>query len=41
LANQGVLFEKSYCNFPVCGASRASIMTGIRPGQHRFVNYNT
>lgn len=31
LAKEGVLFERAYCQVPVCGASRASLMTGIRP----------
>lgn len=31
LANQGMLFERAYCQIPVCGASRLSIMTGARP----------
>lgn len=31
LANQGVLFERAYCQFAVCNASRASFMTGLRP----------
>jgi len=26
---------------PTCGASRASLMTGIRPARNRFVNYYT
>ncbi len=30
LASQGVLFEHAYCNIPRCGASRASIITGLR-----------
>jgi hypothetical protein len=29
LASNGVLFDRAYCNMPVCGASRASLMTGI------------
>ncbi|WOO41038.1 sulfatase [Rubellicoccus peritrichatus] len=41
LAEEGTLFERAYCNSPVCGASRASLMTGIRPGRHRFLEYNT
>lgn len=39
LAAQGVLFERSYCMVPTCGASRASLMTGIRPAPKRFVNF--
>jgi len=31
LASRGLLFERAYCNVPRCGASRASIMTGVRP----------
>jgi arylsulfatase A-like enzyme len=30
LAADGVTFTRAYCNIPVCGASRASIMTGLR-----------
>ncbi len=41
LANSGFLFERAYCMVPVCGASRASLMTGIRPARHRFVSYST
>lgn len=33
LASQGVLFENAYCNYPVCGPSRASFMTGLYPEQ--------
>ena len=36
LASNGVLFHRAYCNIPVSGASRASLMTGIRPGVNRF-----
>lgn len=41
LAANGVLFERAYCMVPTCGASRASLMTGIRPARKRFVNYLT
>jgi iduronate 2-sulfatase len=41
LAAEGLLFQQAYCNIPVCGASRASLMTGIRPTFNRFVNYFT
>lgn len=41
LARQSSLFERAYCNVPVCGASRASIMSGIRPGFDRYRSYYT
>ena len=31
LATQGVSFNNAYCNFAVCGPSRGSFMTGLRP----------
>ena len=37
LASEGYIFNRTYCNIPVCGASRASILSGIRPGLHRFL----
>ncbi|MBT3384371.1 MAG: sulfatase [Prolixibacteraceae bacterium] len=40
LAESGLVFNRAYCNIPVCGASRASIMSGIRPNKHRFLNYS-
>ncbi len=36
LASQGVLFNRAYCQVPVCGASRASLMTSILPTPKRF-----
>ena len=41
LALTGALFERAYCMVPTCGASRAALMTGIRPAHNRFVNYLT
>ncbi len=41
LADSGVLFERAYCMVPTCGASRASLMTGLRPSRKRFVTYLT
>ncbi len=41
LASQGVQFDKAYCNVPVCGASRASLLTGLRPSPTRFLGYST
>jgi arylsulfatase A-like enzyme len=39
LASEGTRFDRSYCNIPVCGASRASLMTGLRPARNRFLTY--
>ena len=41
LAGQGLVFNRAYCNVPVCGASRASLLTGARPTRHRFINART
>ncbi len=38
LAESGLLFNRSYCNVPVCGASRASLLSGIRPNRTRFAS---
>ncbi len=32
LAAGGTLFERAYCNVPVCGPSRVSVLTGLRVG---------
>lgn len=41
LASEGVLFQRAYCNVPVSGATRASLLTGVRPTENRYVDYNT
>ena len=41
LASESIVFERTYCNVPVCGASRASLMSGVRPGRYRFLGYST
>ncbi len=42
LANEGIQFNRTYCNVPVCGASRASLLSGLRPHwPNRFTNYNS
>ncbi len=39
LAARGALFERAYCMVPTCGASRAALMTSIRPARNRFVTH--
>lgn len=33
LAKKGMLFRQAYTNFPLCGPSRASMLTGLYPSQ--------
>ena len=41
LGASGVTFNRAYCNVPVCGASRASLLTGVRPTPNRFLTYHS
>lgn len=42
LASHSTLFHNAYCNVPVSGASRASLLTGMYPHYpDRFVDYTT
>ena len=41
LASNSIKFNNAFTNTAVCGASRASVMTGIRPSQTRFTGYST
>ena len=41
LAADGTVFNRAYCQVAVCGASRASLLTGLRPTPKRFLNYLT
>lgn len=41
LAESGTIFEEAYCQVPVCGAARASLMTGLYPTSTRFLTYYT
>ena len=40
LAASAFLFEQAYCQVPVCGASRASLLTGLLPTANRFLAYD-
>ena len=40
LAREGVVYKKAFANFPSCGASRASFLTGLRPTPTRFTRYD-
>jgi iduronate 2-sulfatase len=41
LKKRGVNFINSFTNNPVCGASRASLLTGLRPTKSRFRTFKT
>lgn len=37
LAADGILFERAYAQYPICGPSRASFMSGMRPDTTNFM----
>lgn len=41
LSKRAVQFNNAFVNIPTCGASRASILTGIRPTRAYFKKYTT
>lgn len=41
LAASGMRFDRAYCQVPICGASRASLMTGTYPTRYRFLSART
>lgn len=40
LAKEGVTFMRMYCQYPVCGPSRASLMSGLYPNTTKMLRNN-
>ena len=41
LAQRSIVFENAFAVVPVCGASRAALMSGRKPTTSRFLTYNS
>ena len=41
LAREGTIFHRSYAQHPVCGPSRVSMLTGLRPSAHGVLDLKT
>ena len=41
LSSDSYLYENAVCNYPVCGASRASMLSGLRPNKNRFKTFKS
>src|SRR6056297_3418563 len=39
LESEGLYFNKAYCQYPVCGPSRSSIMTGLLPDNSKIYGF--
>ncbi len=38
LASEGVQFDRTYCQYPLCGPSRASFMSGLYPETNKLIS---
>ena len=41
LASNSFLYENAVCNYPVCGATRAPMLSGLRPNEKRVKTYKS